>query len=118
MLQLKNTFLLKKGSSEFLKLFQTWWTISKSKFSNIRLGNAARIGDGKPGFLIHFAACIKTRQDIRIPNSERFTLSKQTMKALIMTMNSNASLIEDLLNEGYDFALTSRFQSDPLEKIF
>ena len=27
-------------------------------------------------------------------------------------------LIEDLLGKGYDFVLTSRFQSDPLEKQF
>ena len=41
-----------KRLSEFLNLFQSWWTISnsKSKFSNIRLGNGARIGDGKPEF--------------------------------------------------------------------
>ena len=28
------------------------------------------------------------------------------------------SLIEDLLAEGYDFIMTSRFQSDPLERRF
>ena len=27
-------------------------------------------------------------------------------------------LIHDLLNEGYDYDLTSRFQSDPLERHF
>ena len=32
------------------------------------------------------------------------------------TLKYHASLIEDLVAEGYDFIMTSRFQSDPLER--
>ena len=34
------------------------------------------------------------------------------------TLLCHASLIEDLLEEGYEFVLTSRFQSDPIERRF
>ena len=34
------------------------------------------------------------------------------------TLKCHSSLIEDLLAEGYDFIMTSRFQSDPLERRF
>ena len=37
-------------------------------------------------------------------------------KALIETLRCQASLIEDLLDDGYDFILTARFQSNPLER--
>lgn len=53
-----------------------------------------------------------------IPNSEKFTLSAQTNSAMIQTLRCQASLIEDLLFDGYDFVLTARFQSDPLEKRY
>ena len=51
-------------------------------------------------------------------NRKNFTLTTQTGSALVRTVLCFASLIEDLLREGYDFVLTSRFQSDPLEKRF
>ena len=34
------------------------------------------------------------------------------------TLKCHASLTEHLLAEGYDFIMTSRFQSDPLERRF
>ena len=54
----------------------------------------------------------------KVPNCEEFTLSAQTAAALIRTLNCHASLIEDLLNDGYNFVLTGRFQSEPLERRF
>ena len=46
----------------FLKLFNTWWTISNSKdqycFGNY-IGGAAIQNDNKPGFLREIAACFK-----------------------------------------------------------
>ena len=47
-----------------------------------------------------------------------FCLTKQTFDALIRTLRAQASLVEDLLLEGYDFVVPRRFQSDPLEKRF
>ena len=45
-------------------------------------------------------------------------LSKQTFNALIQTLQSQAQLIKDLFEEGYDFIIPARFQTDPLEKRF
>ena len=59
-----------------------------------------------------------TWQTERIPNCEKFILTAQTSSALVRIVLCLESLIEDLLGEGYDFVLTSRFQSDPLEKRF
>ena len=53
-----------------------------------------------------------------LPNCERFTLTQRTCSALTQTLRCTAALIEDLLGEGYTYVLTSRFQSDPLERRF
>ena len=45
-------------------------------------------------------------------------MTAQTVSALVRTLLFLASLIEDLLGEGYDFVLTLRFQRDPLERRF
>ena len=37
---------------------------------------------------------------------------------MIRTLRCQASLIEDLFADGYDFILTAHFQSDPLERRF
>ena len=46
------------------------------------------------------------------------TLSKQSANTMIKTLKSSTDLYDDLLNEGYTNILTSRFQSDPLERRF
>ena len=65
----------------FLKLFNTWWTISNSKdqycFGNY-IGRAAIQNDNKPGFLREMAAWLKRWDNSKIPNCEKFTLSAQT----------------------------------------
>ena len=43
-------------------------------------------------------------------------LTSPTASAFTRTLHCHASLIEDLLEEGYEFVLTSRFQSDPKEQ--
>ena len=67
-----------------------------------------------------YAPCHWTQnwQEKKIPNCEKFTLTSQTASAFVRTLKCHASLIEDLLAEGYDFILASRFQSDPLERRF
>ena len=50
----------------------------------------------------------------KIPCFETFTLTKQTIRTLLC----HAALIEELLDEGYRYILTSLFQSDPLERKF
>ena len=50
--------------------------------------------------------------------SPHFTLTPQTSSALINTLRSQAMLVDELLNDGHDFVLTSRLQSDPIERRF
>ena len=58
---IKDFFSNEKSASEFLNLFNTWWLVSNSKFqfSNIRIGDAAKNGDGKVNFLRSLALWIK-----------------------------------------------------------
>ena len=91
---------------------------SKSRYSPNRLGNAATKGDNKPKFLRSMAKWIETWTNEKISNSQKFTLTAQTSAALTRTLRGHAQLIEDLLDDGFDYVLTARFQSDPLERRF
>ena len=99
----------------FLSIFQKWWTVSNSKqqFSPNKLGNAIIFDDGKTTFFRQLADWIELWQ-----KSPFFTLSKQTSSALITTLHSQAMLIDELIDEGYLYVLTSRLQSDPIERRF
>ena len=105
----------------FLKLFNTWWTISNSKdqycFGNY-IGRAAIQNDNKPGFLREMAAWLKRWDNSKIPNCEKLTLSAQTSSALQRTLLCQASLIEDILSDDFKFLLTARFQGDSIERRF
>ena len=111
----------KDDASGFLKLFNMWWTISNSEQcfnSSNRLDNAATVNDGKPEFLREFANWVEKWDKMKLPNCENFTLTAQTSSALRRTLRCHAALIEDLLNENYEYVLTARFQSDPLERRY
>ena len=56
---------------------------------------------------------IQNWQEKKIPNCEKFTLTSQTA-----SLKCHAALIKDLLAEGYNFIMASRFQSDPMERRF
>ena len=47
-----------------------------------------------------------------------YTLTPQTVSALTTTLCAHAMLIEDLLNETYQYLITTRLQSDPVEDVF
>ena len=78
-----------------------------------QLGNAEIQGDCNPEFLLLVVDWIETWS--KCPS---FTLTKQTSHALWKHLDVFANLIDDLLNENYDYILTSRFQSDPIEHHF
>ena len=106
----------RKDAAGFLKLIYIWWTLMNSKQcfnSNNRFGNAAIKGDKKPSFLRKLADWFEEWHGLQLPNTQRFTLSKQTFSAMITTLHCAAALIEELLEEGYDYVLTARFQTDP-----
>ena len=111
----------REDAASFLHLIDTWWVMvnSKQKYnSNNKLGNAAIIGDQKPKFLRAFADWLEEWHENQIPSCEKYTLTAQTKSALVVTLRATASLIEDLLLEGYEYVLTARFQTDPLELRF
>ena len=85
---------------------------------NFHLGDAAKANDCKPTFLRKLADWFSEWKTQQPANTEGFTLSKQTTSALVMTLRCNATLIEDLLQEGYAYVFTPRFQTDPLERQF
>ena len=118
---MKSYFPEKASAAAFLTLFSKWWVLSNSKarYSTANyLGNAVVIGDNKQSFLSAMTDWIQNWQEKKIPNCEKFTLTSQTASAVVRTLKCHSSLIEDLLAEGYDFIMTSRFQSDPLERRF
>ena len=51
-------------------------------------------------------------------DSKQLGLTRQTLDALICTNNAIADLCSDLLESGYQFILTGRLQTDPLERRF
>ena len=117
---IEDYFPYRKDAAEFLKLYSTWWNISnaKEKFSNNKIGHAAVKGDKKPEFLRAMANWIESWSNEKIPASQKFTLTPQTSAALIRTLRCHAQLIEDLLDDGFEYVMTARFQSDPIERRF
>lgn len=101
--------------SNFLTIFNTWWTISNSKqrFSPNILGHGIVLNDKKTEYFHALANWIEEWSQ-----SPSFKLTSQTASALINTLRSQAMLIDELLNDGYDFVLTARLQSDPIERRF
>ena len=99
----------------FLSIFNKWWTIanSKQRFCANVLGNAIVSGDKKTDFYRALADWIE-----QWCQSPHFTLTAQTASALTSTLRSHAILIDELVNEGYSFVMTSRLQSDPIKKRF
>ena len=78
------------------------------------LGNAVRVSDGKTDFLEALADWLEKWHD----DCPAFTLTSKTSYALVLTLRAQSGLIKELLSEGYDFAMTSRLQSDPFERRF
>lgn len=47
-----------------------------------------------------------------------FCLTKKTFKAFVVILRAQAMLMQELLEEGYEYVFTHRLQSDPLENRF
>ena len=78
------------------------------------MGHAAKKDDENPKFCRALVDWIENWCNERVPSFEKSSLSLSTAKALILILRCQASLIEDLFDDGYDFILTARFQCDPL----
>jgi len=105
----------RKDMAGFLDLIRTWWTImnANSRFNSEKLAHAFIPNDGKLEFLRKFANWVE-----EWCKSPCLCLTAQTSDALVRTLRAQASLIEDLHSEGYDFVIPRKLQSDPLERRF
>ena len=113
---IKTYFPAREDAAHFLNLFHKVFLICNAKTPNHDsdfLGDAARAGDHKVEFLREVARWIEEWSA-----SPYFTLTTPTGKAIVISLRAQASLIEDLLSEGYQYVLTVRFQSDALERRF
>ena len=61
---------------------------------------------------------LKSWEDSENPNFEKFALTSQTSSTLQRTLLHQVSLIENLLDSGFENVVTARFQSDPIEHWF
>ena len=106
----------RKDMHGFLTLINTWWTIvnGKTRFAPNALANAITQNDGKTDFLLSLANWLSTWCETR----SKFCLSKQTFDALIKTLRGQACLATDLFEEGFQYVIPVKFQSDPLENRF
>lgn len=102
--------------SSFLQLINSWWLISNSKvrFHPNALGNAIVKNDSRLKFLSELADWFEEWTN----GTSNFCLSKQTGKALILTLRSQVMLMEELLSEEYIYVRTGQLQSDPIERRF
>ena len=101
--------------SNFLRLISCWWTIAnpRKKLTPNFFNNAVILNDGKIDFYKRLSDWIESWAQVL-----DFGLTKQTSKAFVITLRGQAMLMQELLDEGYEFIFTRRFQSDPLEKRF
>ena len=51
-------------------------------------------------------------------SSTSFKLTCQTKPTLVTTLRAQADLIEEFIDDGYEFVKTARFESDSIEKRF
>ena len=111
----RSYFPKRQDMANFLDLILTWWTIANSnnKYNSNRLGNAITHDDGKLEFFDEFSQWLEEWS-----HSPNYCLSKQTANALVLTLRSHAMLIRELLEEGYEYVMTRRLQSDPIENRF
>ena len=100
----------------FLQLVHCWWTCSNSctRYTNNIMTNAMTPDDGKTEFFLELADWLESWS----ADSTNFALSKQTSKALVLTLRSQTMLIKDLFGDGYQYVRCRQFQSDPIERRF
>ena len=59
-----------------------------------------------------------TGSSFGVYHSPPFKLTCQTKSALVTTLRAQADLIDKLIDDGYEFVRTARFQSNPTERRF
>ena len=102
-------------TADFLQLIHFWWLIvnSKERFHPNPIGNALKMNDSRCDLLSRISLWLENWRD-----DKTLGLSRQAFDALIKTNRAIADLSNALLSEGYEYVLTGRFQTDPLEGRF
>ena len=104
---IRSYFPNREDAAAFLHLISAWWSTSNSKVrynTNNYLGNGITMSDGKLEFLLKLVDWVEEWS-----KSPMFTFTSQTTKALVTTLiRATAALAYDLLNEGYEYVLTSK----------
>ena len=108
---LTSYFLENKNEVEFLKLFSTRWIISSSK---VQFSNHIFAMRQKNNFVVRMQIELK----IGVKRESHHLNNSLSHCQLIQILRCQAGLIEYLFDDGYDFILTARFQSYPLERRF
>ena len=100
----RSYFPIRSDIFGFLNLINIWWIISKSKqrYTPNVLGHAIILGDKKPDVYRIFAGWIELWC-----TSPSFRLTCQTKSALVITLSAQADLIDELIDDGYEFARTT-----------
>ena len=113
----KSYFPNRKDAISFLTLINCWWTVvnSKTRFHSNAMDNAVTADDRKLKFLNNFAMWLENWSQC---SPSIFNFSKQTSNALIKTLRAKALLVEELLEEGFEYVIMSKLQSDPIERRF
>ena len=105
----------KQSTADFPQLFHFWWLIVNSKeiFHPNPIGNALKMNDSRCDLLRMIGLWLEKWRD-----NKTLGLSKQTFDALIKTNPAITGLSSELLRESYEYVLTGRLQTDPLERRF
>ena len=85
----------------------------EAEYTPNSLGNAIIFGDKNTDFYRIFADWIEF-----CCASSSFKLTCETKSALVTTLRPQAGLIDELIDDGYEFVKADRFRSDPIEKRF
>ena len=103
--------------TNFLKLVLTWRTTANSSqsFSSNPLSHAIVPGEDKIQFYLSFVIWLEYWSS----GSYIFCFTKQTVNALILTLQSQALLFTELLDiDKYEYVFPRKLQSDPIENRF
>ena len=77
------------------------------------LNNAVNLRDGKINFFKILSDWVESWAQI-----SDLCLTKQTSKAFVVTLRTQAMFMQELLDEGHEYIFTRRLQSDPLKNRF
>ena len=88
--------------------------VSELRYNANPLNAAVTSNDGKMNYFTSFADWIENWC-----LNGNLTLTKQTAHSFVTTLRSQAMLVTELLmGDGYQFIMTARMQSDPVERRF